>query len=215
MSITDAVLLFSGGRDSTLACLRMVKTGRRPTLLTVTSPHLVGLPTVLRRLQEMRHLLPTGTTWLNVQQPDLAGAFPGALATCLPCHLAYVAAGVKLARQLAVSTLAFGYASYQGTWAEQTPQAADLLGRALDAAGVSLALPVRDLTSKAAAIAELRAAGLTADALEQKCLQQQHNLPLAPESLRAETTAWAAALSDTLSNLDSFSISVLARETFE
>jgi hypothetical protein len=215
MAQTDAVLLFSGGRDSTLACLRMVKTGRRPTLLTVTSSHLVGLPAVRRRLTEMRHLLPTGTTWVNVRQPNLADAFPGALATCLPCHLAYVAAGVKLARQLAVSSLAFGYASYQGTWAEQTPYALDLLAGALETAGVSLALPVRDLTSKASAVAELRAAGLTSDALEQKCLQQQHNLPLAPEALRAETTAWAAALADTLSNLDNLSTSVLAEEIFE
>jgi hypothetical protein len=212
MPDSDVVLLFSGGRDSTLACLRMIRAGLRPTLLTVSSSHLVGLSAVRRRLQELQRLLPSGTTWINVQQPELADAFPAALPTCLPCHLSYVVAGVKLARRLAVRQLAFGYTSYQGAWAEQTPLAIGLLSRSLGEIGMTLTLPVQEIQSKAAAVVELREAGLTPNALEQKCLQQQHNLPLAPEPLKAETVAWAAALQESLARVDTLPTLVLAEE---
>jgi hypothetical protein len=212
MPSPDTVLLFSGGRDSTIACLRLIEAGRRPVLVTVTSSHLIGLQTVRRRLAEMRRVLPQGTTWVNVEQPDLGSAFAAAAPTCLPCHLAYVAVGASLARRHQASQLAFGYTTYQSTWVEQTPHAIALLTQALASIGLELALPARDLASKEDANTKLLAAGLTSGALEQKCLQQQRNLPLAGATLEAETTAWSVALNDVLAKLDLVELRLLAEE---
>jgi hypothetical protein len=163
-------------------------------------------------LQELHRVLPSGTKWINLQQPELEDTFSAALPTCLPCHLSYVVAGVQLARRFDVQQLAFGYTQYQSAWPEQTPLAISHLSRLLLEIGMTLTLPVHEIPSKSAAVAELREAGLTSEALEQRCLQQQHNLPLAPKLLDAETVAWAAALRGTLSKIATLPLHVLAEE---
>ena len=63
------LLMFSGGRDSTLAALRLHH-GRVPLrLVTVTSSHLTGINLVRRRLSELSKILPATTPWLNIRQP--------------------------------------------------------------------------------------------------------------------------------------------------
>ncbi len=191
----DCVLMFSGGRDSTLAALRLSRQQYRLLLLTVTSEHLSGIHSVIRRLNEFRLKFPTRATWLHVVQPShLVPEMKTGHRTCLPCHAAYSGLGLRFALDNNMSNIAFGYTGYQSTWIEQTPQAIEILRRSLRAHGVDLLLPVSDLPSKADAIRELRLAGLTPDALEQKCLVQQLNNTLPSDELTTELHRWSQAL---------------------
>jgi len=114
------VLMFSGGRDSTLAALRLIDNGYNPTLVTISSDHLFGIEAVRHRLQEMKPFLPGETVWLTIRQPrDLKVDTTFYEQTCLPCHHAYAVTGAKVALAMGSRGLAFGYAGYQNTWPEQ------------------------------------------------------------------------------------------------
>jgi hypothetical protein len=114
--------MFSGGRDSTLAALRLHRSATPLSLVTVTSSHLIGLNLVRRRLSELSKVLPETTPWLNVRQPvDLKTDTSFYEQTCLPCHHAYVVVSGAIAALTGIRSLAFGYAGYQNNWPEQTP----------------------------------------------------------------------------------------------
>jgi hypothetical protein len=194
------VTMFSGGRDSSLAALRLADSGIDQILVTVSSNHLVGLPTVEERLAELSEHLPIGTIWANVRQPpaplaDEAFRVP----TCFPCHKAYTTVAVQMAAAYGADSVAFGYASYQGDWPEQRPEAVSFLSDTLRSIGLSLLTPVYDLVSKEAAREELRSRGLVDSALEQKCLFQIHHRALTPGEYAFEFQAWTTALVQSLS----------------
>ena len=148
---------FSGGRDSTLAALRLAHSGQRLILVTVTSDHLVGIDSVRRRLLELRGHLPLNTRWIQVAEPeDLKTDTRFYAPSCLPCHHAYTVAAVWVAEKCGAREVAFGYVGYQSSWPEQTPQAVQRLARILSRHGLTLLLPVYDLQTKADAIEELR-----------------------------------------------------------
>ena len=109
---SDYMLMFSGGRDSTLAALRLGELTDRPlTLVTITSSHLVGIDRVRRRLGELARLLPQESRWLNIRQPtELLTDTSFYDQTCLPCHHAYVVASAAISKSLALGTVALGYA---------------------------------------------------------------------------------------------------------
>lgn len=195
------VTMFSGGRDSSLAALRLADSGVDQILVTISSGHLVGLPAVQKRLAELGSHLPAGTIWANVRQPPATdGDEAFRLPTCFPCHKAYTTVAVQLAEAYAADSVAFGYASYQGDWPEQRPEAISFLRRILGSIGLSLLTPVYDLSSKAAAQDELRARGLADSALEQKCLFQVHHRTLSPREYVREFQTWTAALVESLSS---------------
>jgi hypothetical protein len=131
-------------------------------------------------------------------------------ATCLPCHRSYTAIGAALAERFKADSLAFGYTSYQSTWAEQTPYAIDRLKRTLLSLGIRLILPVYDIASKDDAIAELEKYHLSPAALEQKCIQQQFNIALDQERLKEEIDLWDRTLVDTIAILNKIQIEIVA-----
>ena len=93
------IVMFSGGRDSTLAALRLFEKKCRLFLVTVTSDHLFGIDSVKRRLDEFRVKLGVRATWIHVAQPTcFEAAMLTAHRTCLPCHAAYSALGAALLR---------------------------------------------------------------------------------------------------------------------
>ena len=206
------VLMFSGGRDSTLAALRLSKETRSLTLVTVTSDHLVGVDAVRRRLLELRQHLAPDTSWLRVAQPvNILTDESSYARTCLPCHHAYVAVGVRVARERGIRTLAFGYAGYQSSWPEQTPYAVERLSAALSKVDVDLVLPVYDVRRKEDALEELSSQGLSTAALEQKCLRQITNVALDDRTLRREIERWENALSTMLPNLEQIPLRIHER----
>ena len=189
------LLMFSGGRDSTLAALRLSALERRLCLVTVSAEHLFGVDRVRQRLAELESRLPAGTRWMRIQQPTTGGRFGANFGrTCLPCQHDYALAGAIIAKRLGMPRLAFGYASYQSTWPEQHPLATNALSSALVEVGIKLELPVYDLPSRDAAIAALVAEGLNDQALEQKCSRQVFNLPLADDTLESHVRHWAQEL---------------------
>jgi hypothetical protein len=199
---SNCILMFSGGRDSTLAALRLSQQRSRLTLVTVTSDHLIGIEAVRRRILELRQRLPPDTSWLLVSQPlNILRDEASYARTCLPCHHAYVSVGARVARDRGISTLAFGYTGYQSSWPEQTPYAVERLSAALSEVDLDLVLPVYDLHRKEDAVEELSSHGLSAAALEQKCLRQITNVTLDEAALRCEVDRWEKAISSALHNL--------------
>ena len=194
---SDCVVLFSGGRDSTVAALRLAQAFPTLTLLTVTTEHLVGIERVVQRLRELKTVLPETVKWVHAVAKPTALVTIGqdTIESCLPCHHVYLRTAMVIARRFGCKTIALGYASYQNTWLEQTPYAVEALESVLAEFDVSLLLPSAGLTSKAEAATVLRANGLNDDALEQKCTKQQFNSTgLTTQESMAEIDAWKIAL---------------------
>lgn len=210
-STAKTVLLFSGGRDSTLAALRLAKESTSLTLVTATSDHLVGIDAVRIRLRELAAVLPAQTPWIRVRQPRTAHVEAFTAPTCLPCHAAYTAVGVAIARETQSQAIAFGYAGYQSTWPEQTPYAVRTLREVVEGLGYELRLPVYDVQLKEAAVAELEGHLVSSKALEQKCTQQQFNVTLAEDTLHAEIDLWAKSTRATIEETSQRSCTVLER----
>jgi len=196
----QVLLMFSGGRDSTLAALRLHDAGHPLKLVTITAGYLFGLNNVERRLREIAPMLPAKTEWLQIVQPTLRTQHFFHQQTCLPCQSAYVIAGASVARQTGIGKIALGYASYQADWPEQGPQATMLLQNTLTRHGFELMLPAYDIESRASAIQELKARGLSELALEQKCTRQVNNVNLEGQELSQQLKLWAKAIDEELSN---------------
>lgn len=206
----QTLLMFSGGRDSTLAAARLGSEGVPLVLCTVSSSHLFGFERVRDRLIELRQLLPPSTSWIRVQQPlELATDTSFYERTCLPCHHAYVVVSGVLARRFGAQSLAFGYAGYQADWPEQTAEAIAALRRVLQEAGVRLVLPVHDLPTREAAIYELERWELSSAALEQKCSRQVSNIALQADMLQRQVALWEGAMRASLERADEIEIQIL------
>jgi hypothetical protein len=208
------LLMFSGGRDSTLAAVRMARDSLSLALVTVSSSHLVGIERVKTRLTELAGRLDDSTPWLHVRQPtELRTDTSFYERTCLPCHHAYVVVSGALARSLGADTIAFGYTGYQRDWPEQTPFAVARLSSVLERHGVTLELPVYAIASKEAAAAELSGFGLSTEALEQKCLRQVTNVALKHDQLRSQVELWERAIDRSLARLNEIGLDILERRT--
>lgn len=207
------VLLFSGGRDSTLAAVRLAPRFRRLLLVTATSEHLVGIERVEARLAQLEGILPRGAEWLHIAIPVMPFRETLSYATCLPCQRAYIVAGAVIAGDRGMGDIATGYSGYQNTWPEQTPYAVARLGGLLAGHGLRLHLPVYDLISREEAMGALARAGLAAESCEQKCLRQADNVAIDGDILRAETDRWIAGISRALSMREAIPITLLGRRT--
>jgi hypothetical protein len=206
-----SLVMFSGGRDSTLAAMRLHASGAPVTLVTVTSTHLVGIESVHRRLIELSRHLSANTRWLQIRQPEKLRTDTSFYEqTCLPCHHAYVVASGVLASSFGARRLAFGYVGYQMHWPEQTPLAVERLGAVLARYDIKLELPVYDIASRAAAVAELERFGLSPSSLEQKCLRQITNVALSDIKLRQQIDLWEAAINQSMQTLDMIRVEVIA-----
>jgi hypothetical protein len=207
---SKTVLMFSGGRDSTIAALRMYDQGLDPILVTVSSAHLIGIERVKERMREIERYLPRGTLWLVIRQPaELKTDTSFYEQTCLPCHHAYIVAGAAVAAKAGVKALAFGYAAYQNTWPEQTPLAVERLSAVLSRHGIKLTLPAYDLASRKQAFEELLKRGLSTEALEQKCLQQVTNVALDSNRLSQQVDLWERAINNSISSISAIEIEIV------
>jgi tRNA(Ile)-lysidine synthase TilS/MesJ len=203
--------MFSGGRDSTLAAIRLLEDGLRPTLITVTSSHLFGYTAVEARLKELKNILPAETIHMQVAQPrDLRVDQEFYFRTCLPCQHAYVVTAAVVAKHRGAKKIAFGYANYQGDWPEQTLLATGALSRAVADFGLELLLPAYTFEDKELVKERLEHYGLSSQALEQKCSQQVHNIALTPDHLRQQVDGWESAIRASLRQLDDIKLEVFS-----
>lgn len=202
------VLMFSGGRDSTLAAIELQRTGFELVLVTVTSSHLIGAERVRRRLRELKQHLPGTTQWTCVEQPRSPIMIPIGFSdrTCLPCQQAYVLAGYKVLQEDSCHDLALGYASYQSDWPEQTPAATSRLKSLLGKRGVNLHLPVYPIRTKELAIRRLADANLSTESLEQKCIKQVTNITLEGAALTEQLDLWESLLARSLDEISAVTL---------
>ena len=212
----SAVLMFSGGRDSTLAAIRMHQEGLSPALVTVASWHLVGIDRVRKRIADIQQQVPELRTWFVIRQPtELKTDTSFYEKTCLPCHHAYVVVAAAVAAKLGIGAVAFGYARYQDGWPEQTPLAISRLRDVLLRHRIKLLLPVYDLESRSQATGQLRAYGQSPDALEQKCTQQVTNVKLDENRLRQQIDLWEKAIDTSMSALAQIEIELIEMQSGE
>lgn len=205
-----SVLMFSGGRDSTLAAIRMHEQGLSPILITVASGHLVGLDRVRKRVKEIAGRTCEALPWLVIRQPEeLRTDTSFYERTCLPCHHAYVVVGGAVAAKSGISIVAFGYARYQNAWPEQTPVAIGRLRNVLSRHGTQLILPVYDLTSREEAMRLLAEQNQNPSALEQKCIRQVTNVSLDEAQLIRQVELWEHAIDASMSALGEIDIEVI------
>lgn len=204
------VLMFSGGRDSTLAAVRLAQKWEKLVLVTVTTTNLKGIERVRQRLVELKPYVPSNTEWLNITVPHTLGSYRrSTVPTCLPCHQAYLVTGAMIAEQYGSKHLALGYTGYQSTWVEQTPYAIESLGAILGSVELNLNLPVIDITSKEQVIAELITHNLSESSLEQKCSRQLNDPGLPFELMRQEIDGWGKELREALANRQNINLEIL------
>lgn len=209
-SQSPSVLMFSGGRDSSIAALRLAQQGRPLVLATISASHLHGVDAVKRRLLELLPYVPEGTRWIRVSQPNTGAKFGGLFErTCLPCQHDYALSGAIIAHKIGADRLAFGYVTYQQDWPEQSPPATSALEAVLSKRGITLELPVYDLRSKEEAIGELARLGLSSESLEQKCSRQIFNVALSPTDLTKHVAKWAGELTATLARAEDIELVTL------
>jgi hypothetical protein len=126
-----------------------------------------------------------------------------------------VVVAAAIARSLSAQRLAFGYTRYQSDWPEQTPLATSRLAAVLGEYGIKLELPVIDLPSREHAQAELAAAGLSPDALEQKCRRQVSNVKLDESDLVAQIGLWETAIRRSMDALDAIPAAIIENLSIE
>jgi hypothetical protein len=196
---STCVLLFSGGRDSTLAAIRLAQSFSRIVLVTVKSPYMTGLNVLNSRLEELKRVLSVQCEWMLVPEKRLR-PYRASLEDlgCIGCHFGYFASAYSVARQLSCDSIACGFVAYQNSWVEQTPYSVERLRALMSEYGITLLLPVVELRSKAEVQAELATYGVTQDSLELKCGKQGMDPGLVAGSLKAVVDQGIEALRITL-----------------
>jgi hypothetical protein len=195
----SCVLLFSGGRDSSLAAIRLAKLFDRLVLVTIMSPHMSGLGKVYARLDELKRVLESRCEWMLVGETRLAPGGIGDLNLgCIDCHFGYFLTVHSIARQIGGACIACGFVRYQNAWVEQSPYAVESLSQVMRDHGMELVLPVADIASKEEAEAELRASGVSVKSLELKCSRERADPGLTGKPLREIVDNRIAALNAAL-----------------
>lgn len=191
----NCVLLFSGGRDSTVAALRLASRFKHLVLVTVRSPHMIGMERLQFRIGELRRTLKNQCEWMLIPE---TGSFHRATAAksagCISCHFGYFWIASALAHQLRCDSIACGFVAYQSDWVEQTPYAIQRLSEFLQQRKQRLLLPVLEIQSRAQVEAELESHGLSTDSHELKCVRQHVDPGLTGEKLKAMVDSWAEKL---------------------
>jgi len=180
------VLLFSGGRDSALAAIRLARSFDHIVLVTIMSPHMTGLDRVRSRIDELKRTIPIRCEWILVGEQPLgrSGIQLNELG-CISCHFGYFAMAHAIAREVGCANIACGFVQYQNSWVEQTPYAVSQLTKVMAEHGINLVLPVAEIASKSEVEAELLSNKLSIDSLELKCTRQQPDPGLTGNRLRS------------------------------
>ena len=197
MEEEKCVLLFSGGRDSTLSAVCLAKKYRYIYLTTVQSIHLHGIENVYLRLEELQPYLRGKCTWELYRKIENLPINSLKITTCLPCHAYYIALVQNLAIAKNIKNISLGYVGYQNCWEEQSEYAKEALRKYVKEIGLNLVLPVESITEKDEMKQQLKILGLTENALEQKCLKSAFNVHLKDSEIKDQVDAWIDSIKDT------------------
>lgn len=214
--VSTCIHMFSGGRDSTLAAIRLASSWEKLVLVTVTAQDLRGLERVNQRLIELKPHLLGNTEWLNIKLPsELVRIQQLKNITCLSCHHSYLVIGAVIAERYKANHLSLGYTSYQSNWTEQTPYAIKSLRAIMDSIGLKIILPTYDVTSKENVNKELRTYDLSEESLEQKCVKQLIDPNLKDDLLHQEVDRQGKTLTQVLANRHNMHLNIVDKILFD
>jgi hypothetical protein len=174
----EAVVLFSGGRDSTLAAVRTILNGFRPRLLIGQSGFSIGGYLLDARLAELQTAC--GPIGLEVERVPVQGLVRNlslvTLEEDISTHrvnliplgesLAVHAAGVARCLLLESPVLVNGFSGYQRHLPEQSPAGVEVIGALVAEFGVELRCPVLEVGDVKDVQYELMEYGLTPKSAE-------------------------------------------------
>jgi len=175
--IKKIVMLQSGGRDSAIACIRLLEKGNSVQAITFLHSDQESADLPRKRAEEISNKF-TDYSWAAVEytawERDMKSAVTQAIGvelprSCLICAIARLTACVQICKGISSTSIAVGYAGYQNTWAEQTPCAIELQNDYLEKYGFNFLIPTSGILSKSEVISELNNHNITQDSLENPC----------------------------------------------
>jgi len=202
MQKEKCLLLFSGGRDSTVSAVLLSNEFDSINLITIKSVHLYGLKDVYKRLEELQPLLKKKCKWELYEKIENIELKQLKETTCLPCHAYYIALLQRIAVSRGIKNISLGYVGYQNCWEEQSEIAKKALKNYFEEIGLNLILPVETIINKDNIKNKLREYGLTESALEQKCLKAGFNVPLNSSDIKDQVEKWISSIKETYTALD-------------
>lgn len=177
-----AVLLFSGGRDSSLATLQLVKEGYEIHLLTFDNGTTKGIDISNFRLQELesilkdnlveRKIINSRELFKEIALKQIEGDLDtfGTNLICMGCKMAMHAISLNYCLKNDIKVIADGYTYYQREWPEQMPEAIKEIKEFHRKYGVKYINPVYDIKTKEEAKKRLSNHKLSIDSLEGSCI---------------------------------------------
>jgi predicted subunit of tRNA(5-methylaminomethyl-2-thiouridylate) methyltransferase len=178
----QVALLFSGGRDSSLACALLARKGCKIHLLTYDNGAILSSD-----LAEIRHrelvarfpdamvkwrVLPSYGLFKELALTPLEEDFRRyhTNLVCMGCKMAMHTLSLVYCLEHGIRMIADGYTGYQKDWVEQMPEAIQAIRRFHQSHGVKYVNPIYDFTSQELVKKKLFAFGLSPKPLEGSCL---------------------------------------------
>lgn len=131
----NVALLFSGGRDSSLACAMLAKKGYKIHLLTFNNGTIINLDLAELRYKELndrfsgaiiaREIIPSYGLFKEIALIPIEKDFRKYETNllCMGCKLAMHVLSLIYCLENKIPIIADGYTEYQRTWIEQMPEA--------------------------------------------------------------------------------------------
>ncbi|MFJ1759013.1 hypothetical protein ACIOD2_01780 [Amycolatopsis sp. NPDC088138] len=173
-----AVVLFSGGRDSTLAAVRCIINGQHPILINFDTGFGTGRSLVNNRIDELEDCfgkdritfgnVPIYGLVRSVACRDLVEDVQKYGANLIPLgeSLAMHAAAIVIAKQLSASHVVNGFSGYQSNLPEQIPTSISTIRRFVESYDIKLITPLAKSTYVQDVQYELIQYGITPKSLE-------------------------------------------------
>jgi predicted subunit of tRNA(5-methylaminomethyl-2-thiouridylate) methyltransferase len=178
----EAVLLFSGGRDSSLAAVRLIEMGYEIHLLTFDNGAIEDIARSNLRLAEFndeikkniitRKIINCKELFKKIAlfgvEKDIKSFKTNLI--CMGCKMAMHTISVNYCLKNDIKVIADGYTYYQREWPEQMPKAIEEIRNFHSKYGIEYINPVYDIKSKENAKERLALNELSVDSLEGKCV---------------------------------------------
>lgn len=178
----EAVLLFSGGRDSSLAAVQLIEMGFEIHLLTfdngatqdIAKSNLrlsefdnnVKMNIIKRKIVNSRELFKKIA--LTCLEKDIVSYKTNLI--CMGCKMAMHTISLNYCLKNGIGVIADGYTYYQREWPEQMPPAIKEIKKFHNKYGIEYINPVYNLKSKETAKEKLTSCNLSVDSLEGECI---------------------------------------------
>jgi 7-cyano-7-deazaguanine synthase in queuosine biosynthesis len=176
--LDDATVLFSGGRDSSLAAILLAARGIGVHLLTCDNGATIHGEVTRHRVEELRAAFddrirgwvihPTHALFRQVALIHIERDFATYQVNLvvLGSQLATLTEGILYCLEHGITSLAVGFTAYQSHFAEQTPVAISLFEDYCNGFGIRFLTPTRDRASADSVRESLLAYGVSTKSLE-------------------------------------------------